>query len=165
MAAALLRLRPAEFDDWALLLDWVNQPDSLAAKLKTKRPIETETHKGWLRRFLDDRNGSIFILMLNEEPAGQVRFQPDTQGRFEIDVYVSPRRRGEGIARQALNLGMARVVEERGSTTFLAQVMAENNASHRLFLGLGFRECGCADGHRDYRLDLDRKTEEQVRLV
>lgn len=155
MEAPLICLRAAQFDDWPLLLDWFNQPDSLAAKLKTNGPIGVEAHKGWLRRFLSEDAGSIFIVTLNETPIGQIRFQPDAKGQFEIDVYVIPGRRGDGVAQEALRLGMARVSEKRGPATFLAQVKTENDASRRLFLRLGFQKAGSWGGYTNYRRDLD----------
>lgn len=157
MEAPSIRLRAAEFDDWPVLLDWFNQPDSLAAKLKTDGPIDAETHKGWLHRFLSEDAGSIFIVMLNETPVGQIRFQADARGQLEIDVYVTPGRRGGGVAQEALWQGMASVSETLGSATFLAQVKTENDASRRLFLRLGFQKASSMGGYTNFRREFDAR--------
>lgn len=157
METASISLRAAQFDDWPLLLGWFNQPDSLAAKLKTNGPIDAETHKGWLHRFLSEGAGSLFIVTLDETPIGQIRFQPDAKEQFEIDVYVKPECRGDGIAQEALRLGMVRVAEKPGSATFLAQVKTENDPSRRLFLRLGFQKAGSMDGYTNYRCELDAR--------
>ncbi|MBT5811770.1 MAG: GNAT family N-acetyltransferase [Rhodospirillaceae bacterium] len=95
-------LRPAVFDDWALLLDWVNQPDSLAWKSRTTDPIDAQAHKTWLKRFLENGESRIFVVLIADEPVGQIRFQADAECVFVIDVYVEANRRGDGVAQQAL---------------------------------------------------------------
>jgi|APSaa5957512493_1039668.scaffolds.fasta_scaffold76618_2 RimJ/RimL family protein N-acetyltransferase len=145
-----LALRPAVFEDWALLLDWVNQPDSLAGKLRTSEPIDADTHKAWLKRFLGSGASRLFIVLMANQPIGQIRFQPNEDGVFVIDVYVTADRRGGGVARSALEHGMAQMTENTSPTQFQAEVRIENTASHRLFKGLGFAEISRTNDHLVY---------------
>jgi len=145
-----ITLRPTAFEDWALLLDWVNQPDSLAGKLRTHEPIDADTHKAWLRRFLDNPSGRLFIVLMSSQPVGQIRFQPNEDGVFVIDVFVTANQRGDGVARQALEQGMTQVAKETPLAWFQAEVCTENTASHRLFKGLGFVAVAHSSNHIIY---------------
>lgn len=149
---ATFSLRRATFEDWRLLLYWVNQPDSLAVKIKTDGPIGVDAHKAWLRGFLAGGEGAIYIVEMNKNPVGQIRLLPNAAGEFLIDVYVEPFSRQGGLARQALNLGMVRIAEEQGAHMFLAQVVADNEASHKLFQSLRFTADGGSHGVTNYRL-------------
>ncbi len=150
--APVLTLRRAAFDDWRILLDWVNQPDSLAVKIKTDEPLDVDTHKAWLWRFLERGDGAIYIVEIDKNPVGQIRLQPNAVGEFIIDIYVEPFSRQGGVARQALKFGMARIAEEEGAHMFLAQVVADNEASHKLFQSLRFIADSGSDGITNYRL-------------
>jgi len=151
--ALALSLRRAAFDDWRILLDSFNKPDSLAAKIKTDGPLGVDAHKAWLWCFLDRGDGAIYIIEIDENPVGQIRLQPNAAGEYIIDVYVEPFSRQGGVARQALKFGMTRIAKEQGAHMFLAQVVTDNEASHKLFQSLRFIADGGSGGITNYRLE------------
>ena len=130
-------LRPAGLSDADLLYRWVNSPDALANKLRTRGPIPREEHERWFRKHLEPEGGRIWIVERQGQALGQVRFEPDAGGH-EIDVYIMPEHRRLGIASQALQAAFAAFGREHDGTVLIARVRPENEASRRLFESLGF---------------------------
>jgi RimJ/RimL family protein N-acetyltransferase len=133
-----ISLRPATMNDAGILLDWVNQPDSLAHKLKTTKPIEVDQHSAWLARALESEACLLWILEAEGRPVGQVRFQKTDGSRWNIDIYIDAACRGSGAAQYAIRTAAGLLALREPSAILQADVKAVNQASLKLFDRLGF---------------------------
>ena len=149
-----LALRPAAAADAALLLDWVNRPDSLAGKLATAGPIDPSSHRAWLADRLARADCMIWIIERDRAPVGQVRIERKAAD-FEVDVYVEPGARRRSVAREAVGAALAAHAARFPGVAVLARVKPDNLASQRLFARLGFALIARAGDHLVYRHDQD----------
>lgn len=139
--AARLTLRPIGPTDRDLLLGWANDPATRAASFHPA-PIDPATHAAWFERRLGERDGRIWIGLVDGRPVGQVRVDRVAPGRGEVGISVAPEARGRGIARLLLRAGIDAAAGELDVGTLLALVRPENVASMRLFSSAGFRPAG-----------------------
>ena len=133
-----VRLRPAQPEDEARLLEWRNEPMTRAASL-TSDAISAETHAGWFARKIADPGCAIFIVMEGDEPLGQVRLDRLEDDLAEVSIGLAPAARGRGIGREALR-HVAGQAQELGVATLRALVKPENVASLRAFEAAGYDE-------------------------
>ncbi|WP_343564180.1 MULTISPECIES: GNAT family N-acetyltransferase [Kiloniella] len=137
-----MEIREAVFGDWEKLLEWVNSPESLSNKKLTARTIPESDHKHWLQSVLGTDNIHLFIILDQDQPVGQMRFQKqgEQSASFVIDIYIEKTFRGRDLACKALNAGMQRLrkLHAPATLTFVAEVRTTNTASLSLFRKLGF---------------------------
>lgn len=141
-----IRLRAAVADDARLLFDWVNRPETLANKLRTRGPIGWDDHVSWLGNKLARDDVLIRIIEDPTGPVGQVRLER-RDGAFEIDVFVLPDRRGRQVARRALSGVLAEAAGRWPDGMALARILQDNTASLALFRACGFRPADSTDDH------------------
>ncbi len=132
-----LTLRPATASDAQLLFEWVNAPDCLSQKERTRGPISWNDHCAWLNARLADPSTQIYVLQVDGKAVGQVRLEA-AQGEYFIDIYVVPAARKRGVAKQAV----ADVLRIAKPPSVVARVKAGNAASQRLFANAGFTAHG-----------------------
>jgi ribosomal protein S18 acetylase RimI-like enzyme len=76
--------------------------------------------------------------MMGQHPVGSLRYRL-RGGEATVSIVVAPEMRGEGIGRELLQAGEARLrAEGRGPLRILAEVKPDNHASMRLFTASGF---------------------------
>ena len=150
------RLRAAGAADGALLFEWVNSPDSLANKERTKRPIPRAEHERWFAKRLNDPATRIWIVEADDQPIGQVRLQCKA-GVAEVDIYIATEWRGQGHARAALRDAIAHFRQNESDRPVVARVLTDNSASLALFESLGFAVARKDAAVREYRLVGDTK--------
>ncbi len=131
----MISIRKATLADELVLLEWVNQYDSLSTKIETKNKILLSKHKKWFLERLNDLGTYIWII-LNEKrkPLGQIRFQKKIEKYFDVDIYVESNERRKGIAKKALYLAQ----RETGLKPLRAFVKKNNINSYKFFLSNGF---------------------------
>ena len=145
-----VELRPATKDDAARLLDWVNQPDSLANKLKTRGPIAKEAHCAWFRERQASADCEIWIAERDGVAIGQVRL--DRCGAdLEVDIYVDQSARGRGAALAMLDAARTCAGAQWPGHTLVARIKPDNWASRRLFAKAGYGNVTVAPDHLIYR--------------
>jgi len=149
-----LALRPAAAADAGRLLDWVNRPDSLAAKLATSGVIDPAAHRAWLSGRLARPDCMIWIIERDRAAVGQVRIERKGAD-FEIDVYLEPAERRRSVASEAVGAALAAHAARFPGVAVLARVKPDNLASQRLFARLGFALIARAGDHLVYRHDQD----------
>jgi len=134
---AALRLRPVVAEDGALLFEWLNRPDSLAASLETSSPVPREAHKIWCDARLADPRTRIWIVERNAAPVGSVRLQDKGDGP-EVAIYIDAAARGAGVASIALGLALDEARTVWPGSEAIARIRPDNAASQRLFERTGF---------------------------
>jgi UDP-2,4-diacetamido-2,4,6-trideoxy-beta-L-altropyranose hydrolase len=137
-----VHLRRAQEGDSRLLFEWVNDPQVRAASFSS-HPIPWESHVAWFSEKL--RGDKCFIWIAEDgdgNPLGQIRFDVREDGDSEVDVSISPDRRGRGLAQTLIKLGMETFVRERRCPLVHAFVKMTNTASARAFEKAGFKRAG-----------------------
>lgn len=147
-------LRKAGPQDCGLLLTWVNEPDSLAAKLLTQVSVEQRAHEAWFAQRLLDSETFIWIIESDQKPIGQLRLTGKA-GAYEVDIYVVRDQRHSGFALQALGRGIGELRAMRPEARVVrARVKPDNVSSQRLFERAGFALAEHNDDHLVYDLEL-----------
>ena len=88
----------------------------------------------WMARKLSDPGCLHNVIELDGTPTGALRLDRVGARRWEVSIYVAPDFHGRGIARAALSAA-ARLAPE---ATLVANVLPENEPSHRLFRAAGY---------------------------
>lgn len=138
--------RPVE-EDARLVMEWRNDPLCLEMSYHQQvKKWDTFFHEFTTAYFsLSDlpplfvRDGSQRVAFIRFR---SIRHPLNVRRRCcEISIHVSPQFRGKGVAKAAL-LAVKEWVRGQGYDDIVAEVKEENTASHRLFLGAGYREVG-----------------------
>jgi N-acetylglucosamine malate deacetylase 1 len=138
----MLELRRARPEDGDRLLAWVNDPEVIATKLRTRAPIAPAVHAQWFAARLADPETDLWILELSGRSVGQIRLQgPDDA--VVIDVYVVPEARRRGLAKAAILRAFVALRSRRpAARRVVAEIRHENVSSRVLFEAMGFVAAG-----------------------
>lgn len=128
-----IELVPASIDDVKLLYDWANDA-SVRINAFNIEPIKWEEHINWFQSKLKSVHSKIFILYLDKDPAGQIRFDY-REDCWEIDYSIDKKYRGKGLGKLIIELGILKL---NHSDLLKAKVKEENIASFKVFQQLGF---------------------------
>jgi UDP-2,4-diacetamido-2,4,6-trideoxy-beta-L-altropyranose hydrolase len=141
-----MRVRSVAPMDEFLLLEWANDPVVRRSSFN-KCQITQDEHHNWFFARLADPTCTILIGEDTEGlPLGQVRFETDVARReATVHVSVDPALRGTGIGARLLCETVSLWRSRAPEFTIVAEVLADNDASKRLFLGANF-ETGPARG-------------------
>ena len=137
----LVRLRLANADDEASLLNLQSQPCTRRHFRNSAIPGEAEHHQ-WMVRTLADSDRLLLMVETDEKVVGMLRLdrlpEQDGRPRYEIAVAVDQNWANRGIGGAALALG--RRLNPRA--IFDAEIAPENIASQRTFAASGFKLAG-----------------------
>jgi perosamine synthetase len=133
----ILRLRAAGPGDALQLFEWRNLP-SIIAVATVRRPIRWEDHRLWFRDALAGGKRSIFVILCDGTPAGQVRFEWLAEGESEISVYLIPDFTGRGLGVAAIRAGCHLAWKKSPGLRITAWVRADNVRSIAAFSRAGF---------------------------
>jgi len=125
-------------EDEQRLLDWANDPPTRANAFSPAQ-IPLVDHQRWLRARLADPQCRLYVVEARGEGAiGTVRLQRETQG-WEVHFNLAAHARGRGLGRGLVSAGLQALSAEAGGTALVfGRVKAGNQASCRVFEGLGF---------------------------
>jgi RimJ/RimL family protein N-acetyltransferase len=132
-----LSLRPATTGDSERLLEWRNDEQTRAMAV-VHAAVERATHARWLATRLNDADTLLTIAEEDGEPVGTVRLDRHGRDEAELSITIAPAARGRGLARPAIELGVAHAHREWGVTRVTARIRPENAASLRAFAAAGF---------------------------
>ncbi|MGD2131238.1 MAG: UDP-2,4-diacetamido-2,4,6-trideoxy-beta-L-altropyranose hydrolase [Maricaulaceae bacterium] len=133
-------LRPAMRADGEAMLTWQSAPGVRRFAKNPSIPTRTE-HFAWLDRRLDDPLAGPFeIIEADGVPAGVVRLdrEPRRDEAYKISILVAPNAQGKGVARAALEAA-GRLLPD---AEIVAEVLAGNAASRKLFVRAGYAQVG-----------------------
>ena len=131
-----LQLRYAKYEDWQILLEWRNDPVTIANSIQSG-PVDFDEHKAWFELKLGDPNCIMYMAEIDGRPIGQIRYDVDN-GIAEVSVVVAPEVRGRGLGALLIQRGC----EEAGLARYVAHVLPENGASLKAFMKSGFSPAG-----------------------
>lgn len=132
-------MRRATRADSRMLHAWRNAPEVRQASRNTEF-IPWAGHEQWLEGVLTDPSRMLLIGERAGLPVGVVRFDTEGGASAEISIHLAPRRQGHGDG-SALLLAAQHWLrrEHPGIARLEAEVLNDNEASHRLFGRAGFR--------------------------
>ena len=137
MSTAEVAMRLATGADARDLFAWRNATE-VRRFSRSDAPIDREEHRRWLAAALADPACVLLVGSVAESPVGVVRF--DLAGdSAEISIFLAPGQAGRGTGSALLAAAERWLADKRPTIRFvLAEVLAGNAASHRLFTGNGF---------------------------
>lgn len=122
-------------DDCAMLHAWQSQPG--VREFARNPAIPTfEEHAAWFHVTLENNNRALYKIMKDNVAVGMLRLDRDKDStrKFEISILIDNAYQGQGIAAKAL----AFIRNLEPNAIFIAEVLAGNEPSARLFLKSGF---------------------------
>lgn len=131
-------LRPVQEEDSELLLTWANDP-LVRSNSFHEETISTKEHMAWFQKVMKDPNILIYLMMMDQRPVGQIRFQMEGE-IAEIDYSIEASQRGKGLGKMILSLGAEKIFRDRPSVKRLVgKVKPANKASALSFEACGFQ--------------------------
>lgn len=132
-----MKLRKATADDALAVLEWRNDPVSVA--MSKSGAVNPEEHVKWFGRAVNDHNREIFIATDDDRPVGMVRFDR-SEGGWLVSITVASADRGKGYGSLMLSMAMT------PGRSYMAEILPENAISLRLFGLCGYAFAGMVDG-------------------
>ncbi|MBI2585079.1 MAG: UDP-2,4-diacetamido-2,4,6-trideoxy-beta-L-altropyranose hydrolase [Rhodospirillales bacterium] len=131
-------LRPATMADADTILAWQQDSETRRFARNPEAPAKGE-HRAWMENKLNDPACVMNIVLHTGSPSGALRMdglQKIAKGPYdyEISIYVAPGKYRLGIGTAALELGRRLLPR----ATFVAHVLADNEASHVMFRKAGY---------------------------
>jgi RimJ/RimL family protein N-acetyltransferase len=134
-----ISIRQTNIDDTSLYFEWAN--DYLVRKnsLNTEM-IQWEDHVDWFKKKLNNEDTFMFVMEMNSQPVGQIRFEKKAN-LYEIFYSIDSTQRGKSLGKRIVSLGMQEMQKIIGKTIkFKAIVKISNTPSKRIFQDLNFQE-------------------------
>ncbi len=140
--AGQIALRLADASDGGTLFNWQSAPQTRRYARDAHMPSRAE-HDVWFGARLLDPDCLLCVITCDGRAAGSLRLDRQETGTDRVvSIYLAPETYGRGVATAALTLAKRLAPGWR----LVAEVLAENEASHRLFQRAGFR----CDGEGTY---------------
>ena len=94
------KYRKAESSDLQLLFDWANDPVVRSNSYNTHY-ISIDEHINWFQKKIQDKNTLFYIVEIDNEPAGVVRFDIGEEHTI-VNIIIEKNFRGRKIATSVL---------------------------------------------------------------
>lgn len=144
-------LRAAVRTDSDAILQVSNDPDVRANSFQSDA-ITAEEHTLWFDGHLRDPQRPLYVLDVDGEVAGQVRFEPHgTQMR--LSYSIAREFRGRGLARLLVADGCIAMRDELGPLDIIATTKPDNLRSQRVLETVGFRRLDPSPARVDFMLE------------
>ena len=140
----MITVRRSTPEDVHFLFDWRNEKETRQNALNSKE-IRWEDHCRWFEQKASDPLCLIFIVMVDDVPAGQVRFElEDTCGSKIAWVHINlgANFRNKGYGTQGLKITTAQFMKEIKPDKVMAYIKENNMPSLRSFEKAGFKKTG-----------------------
>ena len=132
-----LALQAVTMADARLLWLWRNHPVTRSVS-RDAAQIAWPDHQAWLQRTLDNNRRRLWLARIGTTPVGVIRFDAQGERRHEVSLYLDPEMHGLGLGAALLNAGERLLVAQAGQARVEAEVLPDNQTSHRLFLAAGY---------------------------
>ena len=132
----LISFRRAEKEDVLKVFNWSN--DLLVRQNSfNSEPIELENHKNWFFEKIKDKNTLFLIALVNNKPAGVVRYEIHKEHSI-VGIMVSKEFRGQNLASEFL-IKSAENYFSQYALPVLAYIKKDNTASLNSFCKAGYK--------------------------
>ena len=136
-------IRLATKDDVLFYFELRNDPAVIVSSFSEKS-IWWENHEIWFSKKIQDPSSKMFVMEVNDIPAGQVRI--DILNNIgEIDVAIAPPFRGKGYASYIIRTSCEIVIMETPVRTIYAHIKTDNQKSVHAFEEAGFKLKGLTE--------------------
>lgn len=130
-------LRKATLDDMQKVYNWRNHINIRKCS-RNNEEIDFQQHQRWFREVLDDQNRLLLIGSVDKRDVAVLRYDIDNN-KAEISVFLAPDEMGKGYGKALLAAGEKYIVANRPDVeSVIAEVMAENKVSQKLFESSGY---------------------------
>lgn len=130
-----LSLRKANEKDLKTVFKWSN--DNLVRRNSfNSEPILLKDHKKWYLNKIQNKNTLFLIALVNEEPAGLIRFEMANE-KAVIGILVGKKHRGQKLANVILRKSV-KVYFSKFKLPIVAYIKENNIISQRSFQNVGF---------------------------
>lgn len=137
--AGSVHLRPADASDMQQLFNWANDP-TVRQHSFNPAPIPLEIHQRWFSAKLNSPDCLILIALVDEVPAGMIRFDMK-ENQATISYLLDKNFRGKGLGTWLLTAGAVKLKQQRPEVTrLIGHVQPSNVASVVSFRKAGFTE-------------------------
>jgi RimJ/RimL family protein N-acetyltransferase len=155
-------LREATLDDARLIFEWRNLPEMIPLS-KTQRRVDWAEHWQWFQNVVTSKDHLLLIVLLQQNPIGQIRFDRLSGRVWEVSILVVPQYTGRGLGVDALKLACEKIYT-LGAEEIVAIVRSDNRRSVRAFQKAGFRldEGSSAEVPPDHVALLARLSESKI---
>ena len=133
------KIRLANKKDAKLLWLWANDP-SVRSNSFQPRQIKWNQHLKWFNEKLYSENTEIWILEINCEPVGQIRYDRVNLSKAEIDFSVDINFRGRGLGTRLLELSSEDAFKILNVELLEGIVQKNNKASIKAFVNAGYQK-------------------------
>jgi RimJ/RimL family protein N-acetyltransferase len=130
-------LRFIKKEDAACLLRWANDQETRRNSF-SQRMISKEEHLNWFEKKMNDSNVLMFMMEVDETPAGHIRYERIAPNEALLSFVVSPSFRGMGLGQKMVHLSRGIVLKEWEGIRVKAEVMLKNKSSIHVFEKLAF---------------------------
>lgn len=131
-----LLLRPVKDDDCDRIWKWANDPDVRAFSFHPSA-ISLDEHKRWFYEKISDKNCKFFIILLNNRPVAQIRF--DLKDNYaNISIIIDEHFRGRGYGPRIIRMACRYLFRRTRIESVKASVLVINSASIKAFTRAGF---------------------------
>lgn len=132
-------LRAIEREDINDLFEWRNHPLSRKNSFRPD-PIPWEEHEKWFGERLADSRTTIYVLTSNQDKLGSVRFE-ESEEVIRISAMLNPCHMGKNVGSDLIERGTRKFIQEnKPRKPIIAEIKADNRASHKAFSKAGFKE-------------------------
>jgi perosamine synthetase len=136
-----LHVRPALPRDADRLFAWRNEP-WVVSQGASQRTVTRAEHDAWFARTLEQSVRELFLVEIDGEPVGMVRYDFTGAAEAAISLYLLPPHPGHGHGTKVVQATAPQILLERRIARLVARVRDDNAASLRFFGKLGFRDIG-----------------------
>lgn len=136
-----INVKQAKWGDESLLLEWAN--DALTRKNGLNHEkISIETHHQWFISRIDDPEKYLLYILKTDlgYPVGQVRFEIQDNGDWEVHYSVAPMARGRNLGKKILEAAISEFNSINHGVKIYGRVKPKNIASKKIFEALGFSQ-------------------------
>ena len=138
----MISVRAAQAHDSDRLLEWRNDPATVAASLNATT-VDERDHTRWLSEVLAD---PARVLYIGEQgatdpvPVGMCRFDLDRERTSaEVSINLAPAQRGRRLSRPLLEAAIAQLsIDQPNVLALSATIRSDNTPSRMLFSSAGF---------------------------
>jgi UDP-2,4-diacetamido-2,4,6-trideoxy-beta-L-altropyranose hydrolase len=121
--------------DMELYWIWANDKQVRNNALNKER-ITWEQHVKWFQRKLENKNCSLYLILADKKPIGQVRFEKE-RDYARISYSIASQFRGKKLGKKILRLAIHEY-QKNNIIKMCGEVLPNNIASEKTFESLGF---------------------------